>query len=339
MEFIKSPARNIVNIQLTGWLIFFSIHLIYGFPTLGFIKALVESAITITFYAIIIYANGLWLIPAFYEKKAYATYALSLLGFFAGAVCLKMIVNHWVFGLYYQEAMYDFSLAQWAYVCFSTVLIVFTSFLCYATIRYFSLLQWRNESAAQHYQSELSLLKAQVQPHFLFNTLNNIYFQAHKESPDTARQIERLAQMMRFFLEESPMEKIQLMKEISFLENYIELEKARMRYPLQLSFQYTKTDALRIPPMLLIPFVENVFKHGINKRKTDNPISISLQVIQKRLIFEVENLNHSPTPDNTTGFGLKNLRKRLILLYKEDFILTAVPRENKFHAFLNIPIE
>jgi LytS/YehU family sensor histidine kinase len=306
------------------------------------------------FYVLIVYGNGLWLIPGWYEKKAYAAYVVLLVAFFGAIVSLRMVVNYWVFGKYYHETMYDFSLAQWAYTCFSTLLIVFTSFLFYATIRYFAMMQSRNELETQHYRSELNLLKTQVQPHFLFNILNSIYYHAHIESPRTAQQIARLAQMMRFFLEESPMEKIPLVREIGFLENYIELERSRMRYPLQLSFQYIKVDDVYIPPMLMIPLIENVFKHGINKRKLDNPISISLEVRDKRLILEVVNPDHSSTPGNTAGFGLKNLRNRLVLLYKEDFSLTTSagdrldaagsaatgkPGKNKFYALLNIPIE
>lgn len=344
MERIKPYKNNIVNLQLIGWLIFFGIHLIYFLPSIGFVKSVVEAGITVAFYVLIIYGNGLWLIPGWYEKKAYAAYIFLLLVFFAAIVSFRMVVNYFVFGVFYRESMYDFSLAQWAYTCFSTLLIVFTSFLFYAAMRYFSVLQSRNELEAQHYKTELNLLKTQVQPHFLFNILNSIYYHAHIESPGTARQIARLAEMMRFFLEESPMEKILLTREIGFLENYIELERSRMRYPLQLSFQYDKTEDVYIPPMLMIPLIENVFKHGINKRKLDNPITISLEIRERRLIFEVINPDHSPTPGNTTGFGLKNLLHRLVLLYKEDFslttqIMTIHPGENKFYARLNIPIE
>ncbi|NQX43204.1 histidine kinase [Pedobacter steynii] len=337
MESAKTHRRNLRMLQLIGWLVFFTINFVFRLPNLGLERAIVQSLSIVFFYAVILYGNGIWLIPRVYSKGQFLRYSLMLFSFFSLVVALEMGSNYYIFGRYYGEKMYNFSFAQWAYTSFSAGLVVITSFLFYASLRYFHLLRAQNELKAQHYHSELSLLKAQVQPHFLFNTLNNIYYQAHKESPATALQIERLARMMRFFLEESPMEKILLSKEVEFIENYIELERLRMRYPLQLTFEYQIPETFYIPPMILIPFVENVFKHGINKRKTENIVSMKLEITDKRLTFEVQNLHNASIPANRTGFGLLNLRKRLNLLYGDDFVLTSEIRGLHFYASVNIP--
>src|SRR5580704_14440400 len=115
MDRVNPYKSNIVNIQLIAWLIFFAIHLIYFMPSVGFGKAMIEAAVTVLFYVLIVYGNGLWLIPGWYEKKAYAAYVVLLVVFFGAIVSLRMVVNYWVFSKYYHETMYDFSLAQWAY--------------------------------------------------------------------------------------------------------------------------------------------------------------------------------------------------------------------------------
>jgi sensor histidine kinase YesM len=339
MESVKTHQRNLWIIQLIGWAVFFGINFVFRLPAAGFTKAVVQSFLIAFFYALILYGNGVWLIPKIYSKGRYWKYGILLSLFFSLVVALEMLTNYYVLGVYYQEKMYNFSFAQWVYTSFSAGLIVITSFLFYASLRYFHLLRAQDELKAQHYHTELSLLKAQVQPHFLFNTLNNIYYQAHKESPATALQIERLAKMMRFFLEESPMEKIPLQKELEFIENYIELERLRMRYPLQLTFDYQVPENFLIPPMILIPLVENVFKHGINKRKTENMVSMKLEIADKRLFFEVINGINSSITEHRTGFGLLNLRKRLNLLYQDDFTLSTETRGLHFYASVNIPAE
>ncbi len=143
---------------------------------------------------------------------------------------------------------------------------------------FFTIRQQQETLKKQHAEAQLNLLKAQVQPHFLFNTLNNIYYTAQEESPLTAELIERLSSIMRYFLEEGPRKYIFLNTELDFIKNYIALEKIRMRFPLKVSENVVNVDTgtVKIPPMLLIPLVENVFKHGINKREKDNFITLDI---------------------------------------------------------------
>ena len=138
----------------------------------------------------------------------------------------------------------------------------------------------------QKSQAELNLLKSQVQPHFLFNTLNNIYYEAYREAPRTAKLIERLSDIMRYFVDESPKDEVSLGTEIQFLENYIALEKIRIRGEIELDFIKDCNSDLRIPPMLLMTFVENIFKHGIDKSSSQNKIELSLVQQDGYLLFQ-----------------------------------------------------
>jgi len=191
----------------------------------------------------------------------------------------------------------------------------------------------------QKSQAELNLLKSQVQPHFLFNTLNNIYYEAYREAPRTAKLIERLSDIMRYFVDESPKDEVSVNTEIQFLENYIALEKIRIRHGIELNFVHECAPDLRIPPMLLMTFVENIFKHGIDKSSSENKIEISLVQQKGSLIFKTKNLLHEkPGNDEPYGFGIKNLRKRLQLLYGEKFELRIITADNFFTAFLKVPL-
>jgi LytS/YehU family sensor histidine kinase len=215
-----------------------------------------------------------------------------------------------------------------------------SSILFYIALRYFLLKQEQEQLKERTAHAELNLLKAQVQPHFLFNTLNNIYFVAQRESPATAALLELLSQIMRYFVEEAPKERISLPAELSFIKSYIELEKMRMRYPLQICIrEQGLTEQVQVPPMLLIPLVENVFKHGVDKRKNTNFIHAAIVIKEKRLHVTVEN-KHYPLEkkQQKRGVGLHNLYSRLELLYKDDFILEYGPNGTIFKADLSIPV-
>jgi LytS/YehU family sensor histidine kinase len=192
---------------------------------------------------------------------------------------------------------------------------------------------------AQKSQAELNLLKSQVQPHFLFNTLNNIYYEAYREAPYTAKLIERLSDIMRYFVDESPKDEVSLSTEIQFLENYIALEKIRIRHEISINFIHNFKDELRIPPMLLMTFVENIFKHGIDKSSSENKIELSLMQQGGYLVFQTQNTVHEKAGSTeANGFGIMNLRKRLTLLYGAQFELNIDENNNCFIALLKVPI-
>jgi len=186
--------------------------------------------------------------------------------------------------------------------------------------------------------AELKFLRNQTNPHFLLNTLNNIYFIAQRESPRTADLLEKLSSIMRYFLDQGPQSRILLSTELDFIRNYVELEKMRIRYPVNITFRLAgETENTMIPPMLLIPLVENVFKHGIDKTKEDNYIDIYLQVAE-RLHFEVINNTGDQPFSNGKGTGLKNLSDRLTILYGGGFKLETSRTGAVYTSRLNIPL-
>ena len=200
-----------------------------------------------------------------------------------------------------------------------------------------NLLEVKKELQQKHAEAELDLLKAQVQPHFLFNTLNNIYSLAQSRSEKTAEMIAKLSELMRYFIEEAPKQLLPLSTELQFLRNYLDLEQIRMLHPVQVDWELDeKAGCETVPPMLLMPFIENVFKHGIDKLKNHNHVRIHLRGNKGQIVYCVSNLLLTENP-RREGSGLKNLKKRLELLYGDRFDLRSEKQNGYYIATLTIP--
>jgi sensor histidine kinase YesM len=189
-------------------------------------------------------------------------------------------------------------------------------------------------------EAELKLLQSQVNPHFLFNTLNNIYAQNLTNHDEANEMILQLADLMRYQIESSKKNMVSIDDEIEFLENYIALEKKRSTDRIKVSFAVDKTDNLtmQIPPMLFIPFIENAYKHGISA-EGESVINIVLGVKEHGISFKID--NQIPVRKQivkSTQTGLENIKKRLDLLFPNKHQL-AITTDNKlYNVQLNIQI-
>lgn len=196
--------------------------------------------------------------------------------------------------------------------------------------------------AEEKRDAELQFLRAQIHPHFLFNTLNNLYGLALKKSPHTPDSILKLSGLLDFILYECNAEKIPLRKEIELIRHYIELERLRFGERLALTFEpKIPPDDIRIAPLLLLPFVENAFKHGAANTASDTVfVKIDLRLEGKTLFFQVENSKSSRPakgPENGhKGIGLRNVEKRLALLYAGRYELEKVESEEVFLIALKL---
>ncbi len=199
--------------------------------------------------------------------------------------------------------------------------------------------------AEEKRDAELQFLRAQIHPHFLFNTLNNLYGLALKNSPHTPDSILKLSGLLDFILYECNAEKIPIRKEIELIRHYIELERLRFGERLALTFEpKTLQEDLLISPLLLLPFVENAFKHGAANTASDTVfVKIDLTVEGKTLFFQVENSkNNRPTNGSENGhkgIGLRNVEKRLALLYPGRYELEKSEGEEVFLIALTLRVE
>lgn len=200
--------------------------------------------------------------------------------------------------------------------------------------------------ALTHSQTELDFLHWQINPHFLFNALNTLYGTALQEKADaTSQGIQKLGDMMRFMLHDNLLEHIPVSKEIAYLQNYIALQQLRTKDAPFITIEINIDDAKcehEIVPMLLIPFVENAFKHGVSLRKPSR-ISVSLSCTSDKIYFDVFNTVH---PNRSTdleqqesmGIGLKNVRQRLELLYPQKHELSIRETTNEFFVHLTLMV-
>lgn len=175
----------------------------------------------------------------------------------------------------------------------------------------------KKELNKRNYEMEIALMKAQINPHFLFNTINNIDVLIQKDSIKASEYLNKLSDIMRFMLYETKTEKITLAKEMSYIEKYIELQRIRTTNPNYVKYEVKgSVDSLLIEPMLFIPFIENAFKHSENK-KLDNAIKIHFVIEKDEIKFECENVYSADVqmkPEHS-GLGNELIQRRLILLY------------------------
>lgn len=184
-------------------------------------------------------------------------------------------------------------------------------------------------------KAELAFLKSQINPHFLYNTLNYVYSLAIPVSDKLANAVLRLSDLMRYTLNESPDGQVSLVKEVEYLESYIELFRMRFEPKFFVDFKTEGVAEQKVAALLLIPFVENAFKHGtINDE--NQPVRIKLRVQLKRLSFEVSNKISHAQKDHSSGVGLVNIHRRLDLIYPERHDLLISNNGNTYKTTLII---
>jgi sensor histidine kinase YesM len=186
-------------------------------------------------------------------------------------------------------------------------------------------------------ETELKFLRNQTNPHFLFNTLNNIYALARKKSDETADVVMKLSKLLRFMLYETKNEQIRISDEIKILDDYIELEKLRYNDRLTISFiREIDNDSEQIAPLLLIPFVENAFKHGASESRFESYINLEMNLTNGVLEFNIENTKEQNGKKlNDENIGLTNVRRQLELLYKEHEV-SIICEAAVFKVFLKV---
>lgn len=197
--------------------------------------------------------------------------------------------------------------------------------------------KWIQELKKEKSKTELSLLKTQINPHFFFNTLNNLYALTVKSSPQAPEVILKLSDMMRYTIYDGEKETVKISEEIAYLNNYIELHKIRYRKSVEITFSHNIDTNLNIPPLLYIILLENAFKHGIETLAENAFIHVNLYDNDDFIYFEIEN-NFDPNEiTNSKGIGLQNLKRRLSLLYKQQHELTIDITNNNYKTLLKIP--
>jgi two-component system LytT family sensor kinase len=321
------------------WLFFLSFPFLFFNDDITFSR-LTEHLFRSLLLVVLFYTNTQLLIPKILSKNKIGLYILSVfvvIAIYLLVCSLSEIVQQYIFDLpRFHRYFFHFPRA------FFAALFIFGLSTSYKmTIEWLRSERQKKELETEKLSSELAFLKSQINPHFLFNTLNNVYSLAFKKSDDTPEAILKLSKLMRYMLYESNEKQVFLSKEIDYLHNFIDLQKLRLSEKVEINFIVEgDVEGRLIEPMLLIPFVENAFKHGISY--VDYPaISIHLKLNESDLVFKVENtISNTYSPEMTdSGIGLANVKRRLNLLYPDKHKLHIKDSINEYKVLLKICLE
>ncbi len=336
----KSKSARILFHSLV-WLFFLGLPLLFFNDDISYAR-LIEHILRCMLLIILFYTNTLFLIPKLLSKNRTGLYVLSLLASIVIYMVLcqlsEIIVHSFFTGPKFHHFFFHISRS------FFTALIILGLSTSYkVTMEWFDSQRQKKELETEKMASELAFLKSQINPHFLFNTLNNVYSLAFKKSDDTPDAIIKLSKLMRYMLYESNEKQVFLSREIEYLHNYIELQKLRLPKNVEIKY-YVEGDieGRLIEPMLLIPFVENAFKHGISyEDRSEINIFLKLNGGGKELFFTVENSisNAQATDDSGSGIGLANVKRRLNLLYPGKHKLVIKDDTFEYRVSLKICLE
>lgn len=309
-----------------------------------FISTMAELPVKIAATYFTIY----FLIDRFLIRKRYTSFMILLLASMAAfGFILRLIAYYFLYPKLYPEGL---AISLW----FPPKILIgiFYIYAWVAIVSSFHLIRhyYQHQQAAQKLQqaaeqlekeklsAELKLLKSQINPHFLFNTLNNLYVLTLNNSTNAPQMVHKLSELMSYMLFDSNQARVALEKEVHYLRNYIDLEKLRYGEGLEVKFNiYGKTDRIMVVPLLMLPLVENCFKHGARKQLAGGWIHIDLELEGMDLVLKVENskpnLAVSKLP---SGIGLQNLVKRLEYLYPSQYTLQLFDETDTYMAVLRL---
>jgi len=327
---ITKSLKHTILINIGAFLLVFTLEILSGWLIKDQFDAnysfyLKEFNFTVYIMGVI-WVNHFVLIPFFLDKKRYFLYALLLIGsILLGSYIKKGYINGW-HGIY----------KSFFYFIYTTG----TGMAAFFLRRNMITLRKNAEKEKLQKEMELNYLKEQVNPHFLFNSLNSIYSLSRRQSPETSDVVMQLSELMRYQLESSKKDTVLLKEELEFTENYVLLEEKRLsnRCTIEFLIEGEFLD-LRISPMLLIPFVENAIKHGAQSTNEQSKIDISTTIKNKTLYFSV--INSKPIMTSVSqrkGLGLENVNRRLNLLYPNVHKLEIDDQEKEYHVNLSIDL-
>lgn len=308
---------------------------------------IIEDLITIFLIALSVYSNLLLLIPRLLKKKRYVAYVSTLV---LGLIGISFIDIYFSIEVFKKDFSSNFDphtpvlimqlilwLSSFIMILFFVIITTFLKLLRDWLKMQDNALKMK-EMERQHLEAELKSLKAQINPHFLFNTLNNLYSLSLDNSPKTPEMILKLSDLMRYIIYECRENKVLAQKEMAFIANYLSLEKLRLGDSVVVTFDIIGEPNVEIAPLLFINFIENAFKHGRKTQGSEIKVRFDFSVAQE-LNFLVENNVYGDSvemPNGFSGIGIENVKKRLLLLYPHRHKLVITSDNKKYSVQLNI---
>ncbi len=287
---------------------------------------------------LIVYFNLQVLFPLFLEKGRYFLYGIFVLAVIAlDAGFYIMLFDSWidlVFSGYYFIAYYGFFDISLYFIVY-----IFITSLFRLARGWFRLQEIEKEKTL----AELKALKSQINPHFLFNSLNSIYSLSRKNSPQVPEKVIHLSGLMRHIIYDSEVDYILLSKEVEMIRNYIELQNLRTTEKEKINLEVIgDIERKKVAPLIFLPFVENSFKHGLKSGAENAYVKIKIEVSGKVMSFEIENSKGKTsevTDSKYQGIGIENVKKRLELIYPGLHLLKISDNEKTFRVLLQLQLK
>ena len=332
---------RVLLLHLSFWGVYFSFYFYQFNEVYGWRPALAGALVPMLGNALMAYFNYGYLLPRWLARHRTGRYLLEFGAALALTVGLK-VAGTWYFAPTLVPGAYLHSVGFGLATAVGTLFVVLFIALLRFSVGWFELEAKTKALENARLLAELKFLKAQINPHFLFNTLNNLYYLAYTQSPNTPEVVAQLAQMMRYLLEESNQPTVPLSQEIAFMRSYISLEQLRLNSPVAISFVVEgEAVGVEIAPLLLMTFLENAFKHGVRDGEPATWVRVQLHVTPTACAYTVANGRlPGPGPVPQPGTGLLNVRRRLALSYPGRHTLRLDaddPSQYQVHLTLTLP--
>lgn len=282
------------------------------------------------------------ILPRYFKGRSYWRLGLEFFGVFTLVFALyrlfiPYIIYPYIYQLPYAANTFEGWWPRYIYTAIRFISVTGMALTIKLLRSRFQHLEKEKQLTEEKLQNELRFLRAQTNPHFLFNTLNNVYALARKKSDQTAPVIMKLSKLLRFMLYECNQDRITIEREIQVIEDYLELEK--LRYNNRLRIQFEKSidhSSALIAPLLLLPLIENAFKHGASETRFETFVHIKLTATAEQLQMYVENSQEEVENISSAGIGLPNVHRQLALLYPAGHHLSIQNQKDIFRVNLSI---
>lgn len=313
--------------------------LTFGVFNSGDHSLLLPSILGTIVNGIIFYGISFYLIPKKLKNKGVLNFSMNLLMLLVLCTSIEIAIDSWIYSSSNILSEYAFSEIIILDISFN-ILVMIGAFAYRFSKDWFYNERQRREISERQLRTELEVLKNQINPHFLFNALNNLFSMALQNNDEsTAEGISKLSEMMRYVFEKSDKESTSLQDEVNYINDYIYLQRLRFDNHVKVELDYDENlRHVKIAPMLLIPFIENAFKYGISSSKKTS-IIIHLLNQNSQVEFKIENeIVQHERPIQSSGVGLANVKKRLELIYPNRHKLRIITENGKFMVKLTLDI-
>jgi two-component system, LytTR family, sensor histidine kinase AlgZ len=309
-------------------------------PEIDWNRIFVVVANQLVFALIISYLNYFILLPRFLKRRNAWLYFLQFVIPFGVVMFIRIHAERYLIDGYSGENGYLYNPRFIVQVVMTNFFIVVFVSLLKFVVEWLELEARKKEVENEKLTAELNFLKAQINPHFLFNTLNNLYYLAYTKSENTTEVIAKLSQMMRYMIYDSNHAKVLLTKEIEYIESYISLERLRLNNQIPIEFTVEgNVSTILITPFILITFLENAFKHGVTNNNPNAWVKISLKINGTECLYTVSNSKITSAQaynGGKSGIGLQNVHRRLALSYPDQYELNVDDQPDAYTVQLKL---